>query len=134
MMPSDQLGRREFVRLLGGAAATWPIAARAEGPGRIPKIGVLWHAGNIEEETPYYQSLIEGFKNLGYVEGRNILLEHRFPNEVPEVFARMAAELVSLKCDALVGAGIAGGPLKNATKIIPIVFMFVPDPVGIGLV
>jgi putative ABC transport system substrate-binding protein len=134
MMPSDQLGRREFVRLLGGAAATWPIAARARGPDRIPKIGVLWHAANIAEETPYYQNLVEGFRLLGYVDGRNITLEHRFPNEVPENFARMAAELVSLNCDALVGAGAAGPHLKAATKKIPIVFMFIPDPIGAGLV
>jgi putative tryptophan/tyrosine transport system substrate-binding protein len=126
--------RREFITLLGSIPATWPRAARAEGPSRIPKIGVLWHAANIEEETPYYQSLIEGFRNLGYVEGRNIALEHRFPNEVPEVFDRMAAELVSLKCDVLVGAGAAGRHLKTATKTIPIVFMFIPDPVGAGLV
>lgn len=126
--------RRDFIKAIAGLTAAWPLAARAQGQSRIPKIGVLWHAANIEEETPYYQSLIEGFRNLGYVEGRNITLEHRFPNEVPEVFARMAAELVSLKCDVLVGAGIAGGPLKNATKTIPIVFMFVPDPVGINLV
>jgi putative ABC transport system substrate-binding protein len=91
--------RREFITLLGSAAATWPRAARAQGPGRAPKIGVLWHAANIEEETPYYQSLVEGFRNLGYVDGQNITLEHRFPNEVPELFGRMAAELVSLKCD-----------------------------------
>jgi putative tryptophan/tyrosine transport system substrate-binding protein len=125
--------RRQFITLVGGAAA-WPLAARAQGQSRIPKIGVLWHAANIEEETPYYQSLIEGFRNLGYLEGQNIALEHRFPNEVPEIFARMAGELVSLKCDVLVGAGTAGGHLKNATKTIPIVFIYVPDPVGIKLV
>jgi putative tryptophan/tyrosine transport system substrate-binding protein len=126
--------RREFITLLGSIAATWPRAARAEGPSRIPKIGVLWHAANIEQETPYYQSLIEGFRNLGYVEGRNIELEHRFPNEMLEVFERMAAELVSLKCDVLVGAGAAASHLKAATKTIPIVFMFIPDPIGAGLV
>jgi putative ABC transport system substrate-binding protein len=125
--------RRDFI-LAGGAAVAWPLAARAQGRFRIPKIGVLWHAANIEEETPYYQSLIEGFRNRGYVEGQNIALEHRFPNEVPEIFARMAGELVSLKCDVLVGAGIAAGYLQSATKTIPIVFIYVPDPVGINLV
>src|SRR6266567_9370511 len=126
--------RRQFLTLAGSAAATWPRAARAQGPARIPKIGVLWHAANIEEETPYYQSLIEGFRNLGYVDGRNITLEHRFPNEVPELFGRMAADLVSLNCDVLVGAGAAGPHLKKATKTIPIVFMFFPDPIGADLV
>lgn len=126
--------RREFITLLGSAAATWPLALHAQTPGRIPRIGVLWHAANIEEETPYYQSLVEGFRKLGYVDGQNIALEHRFPNEMPEVFAKMAAELVSLKCDVLVGAGAAGAHLKKATKTAPIVFMFVPDPIGADLV
>ena len=112
--------RREFITLLGSTAAMWPRLARAQQQGRIPKVGVLWHAANIEEETPYYQSLVEGFRKLGYVDGQNITLEHRFPNEVPEVFDRMAAELVSSKCDVLVGAGAAAAHLKNATKTIPI--------------
>jgi len=126
--------RREFTALLGGTAAMWPRIARAQRLARIPKVGVLWHAANIEEETPYYQSLVEGFRKLGYVDGQSITLEHRFPNEVPEVFDKMAAELVSLNCDALVGAGAAGSYLKKATKTIPIVFMFVPDPIGADLV
>src|SRR4029077_10861101 len=62
------------------------------------------------------------------------LLEHRFPNEMPEVFDRMAAELVSLKCDVLVGAGAAAQHLKKATKTIPVVFMFGFDPIGAGLI
>ncbi len=102
--------------------------------GRIPKIGVLWHAANIEEETSYYQSLAEGFRKQGYVDGQNIALEHRFPDEVPEAFARMAAELVSLKCDVLIGAGAAAPYLKRATWTIPIVFLFGFDPIGAGLV
>src|SRR4029077_5943819 len=126
--------RREFITLLGSTAAMWPRLARAQRQGRIPKVGVLWHGANIEEETPYYQSLVEGFRKLGYVDGQNITLEHRFPNEVPEVFGTMAAELVSLKCDVLVGAGAAAPHLKKATKIIPIVFMFGFDPIGAGLV
>jgi len=81
-----------------------------------------------------FQSLVEGFSKLGYVDGQSITLEHRFPNEVPEVFDKMAAELVSLNCDVLVGAGAAGSHLKKATKTTPIVFMFVPDPIGADLV
>src|SRR5258707_13540748 len=76
--------RRDFITLLGGAAAAWPLAARAQQQGRIPKIGVLWHAANAEEEGPLFTGLVEGFRKLGYVEGRNITLEHRFPNEMPE--------------------------------------------------
>ena len=78
---------------------------------------------------------MEGFRNLGYVEGRNIVLEHRFPNEIPERFKSMAADLVSLNVDALVGAAIqAASALREATKTIPVIFMFLPDPVGSKLV
>ncbi len=126
--------RRQFLTLAGSTAAMWPHLARAQDRARIPKVGVLWHAANIEEETPYYQSLVEGFRNLGHIDGQNITLEHRFPNEVPELFGRMAADLVSLNCDVLVGAGAAGPHLKKATKTIPIVFMFIPDPIGADLV
>ena len=123
--------RREFITLLGGATVAWPLAARAQQNARIPKIGVLWHAGNAEEEGPLFTALVEGFRNLGYVEGRNIALEHRFPNEIPERFKSMAADLVSLNVDALVGAGIqAASALREATKTTPIIFMFLPDPVG----
>src|SRR5262245_35806218 len=126
--------RREFIALLLSTAAMWPRIARAQRSARIPKVGVLWHAANIEEETPYYQSLLEGFRKLGYVDGQSITLEHRFPNEVPEAFAKMAGELVSLNCDVLVGAAASAPHLKKATKTIPIVFMFVPDPIGADLV
>ena len=80
------MSRREFIALLGGAAATWSIAAHAQQTRRIPRIGVLWHAGSAEEEGPYFKGLIEGLTNLGYVDGRNIILEHRFPNETPDLF------------------------------------------------
>jgi putative tryptophan/tyrosine transport system substrate-binding protein len=128
------LKRRDFITLLGGAGA-WPIAAGAQGKSRIPRIGVLWHAGNAQEEGPLFTALVEGFRKLGYEEVRDITLEHRFPNEIPERFESMAAELVSLNVDALVCAGIqAASALKEATKTIPVVFMFLPDPVGSKLV
>jgi putative tryptophan/tyrosine transport system substrate-binding protein len=127
--------RRKFITLLGGAAAAWPLAARAQGKAQIPKIGVLWHAGNAEEEGPLFTALVEGFRNLGYVEGRNIALEHRFPNEMPERFKSMAAELVTLNVNVLVSAAIVAAlALREATKTIPLVFMFIPDPVGSKLV
>jgi hypothetical protein len=82
------LHRREFMTLLAGATAAWPLAAHAQEMGRIPKIGVLWHAANAEEEGPLFEGLVEGFRTLGYTEGRNIRLEHRFPNEVAESRSR----------------------------------------------
>jgi putative tryptophan/tyrosine transport system substrate-binding protein len=111
-----------------------PGIARAQPAGKIPTVGYLWHAGNAKEETPYFEALLEGFAKLGYVEGRNIKLEHRFPNETPERFKSMASELVSLNVDVLMGGAIASTYLRDATTKIPIVFMFVPDPVGMKLV
>lgn len=125
--------RRDFLNSIAGTAIAWSTGAYAEQARRVPRIGVLWHAGNAEEEDPYFGSLVEGFRNLGYGEDR-IVLEHRFPNERPELFASMAAELVSSKPDALIAVGGAAPYAKKATTTIPIVFMYVPDPVGSKLV
>jgi putative ABC transport system substrate-binding protein len=108
--------RRAFITLLGGAAAAWPLAARAQQAKRGPRIGVLWHAGSAEEEGPYFTSLLQGFRDLGYVEGKTITFEHRFPNEIPDRFKSMAAELASLQVDVLVSVGNVASPYaKNAT-------------------
>jgi len=126
--------RRDFISLVGGAMAALPCSASAQQAGKVPRVGYLWHAANAEEEGPYYKALLEGFTRLGYVPGRNVILEHRFPNENPDFFKSMAAELVSLNCDVLMGGNNASTYLKNATTKIPIVFMFVADPVGLKLV
>jgi len=126
--------RRDFITLLGGAAA-WPLAARAQTTNRRPRVGVLWHAANAEEEGPYFKALVEGFAALGYVDGHTITLHHRFPNETPELFQHMAADLVALKIDALVSVGNVASPYaKNATQTIPVVFILVADPIGSKLV
>jgi ABC-type uncharacterized transport system substrate-binding protein len=115
--------RRDFIKGIAGSAFTLPLGARAQQARGVPRVGVLWHAaGNAEEEDPYFGSLIEGFRNLGYGEDR-IVLEHRFPNEKPELFAGMAAELVSSKPDALIAVGGAAPYAKRATTTIPIVFV-----------
>jgi len=126
--------RREFITLLGAAAA-WPLPARSQETRKTPRIGVLWHAASAEEEAVYLGALREGLADLGYVEGRNIVLENRFPAEKWERFISLAAELVQLKPDLLVAvsrpAAIAA---QRATSTIPIVFSVVPDPVGDKLV
>jgi putative ABC transport system substrate-binding protein len=127
--------RREFIAALGGAALAWPTTARAQRPQRMPRIGILWHAADAKEEEPYYSALLDGFRAIGYVDGRNATFLHRFPNEMPERFKSMAAELVSLKADVLVSSGAnASIYAKNATSTIPLVFMFVPDPVAMKMV
>jgi putative tryptophan/tyrosine transport system substrate-binding protein len=123
--------RRQFITMLGSTFATGPLVARAQQTARIPRIGVLWHAGSAEEEGRYFTGLIDGLLEYGYTDGLNIILEHRFPNEMPDRFRRMAAELVSLKVDVLIGVGSQTAfYAKDATGTIPIVFIFVPDPVG----
>ena len=100
--------RREFITLIGGAA-TWPLAARAQQPSsKIPVVGVLWHAGSAEEEDVYLGPLRKAFNDLGYTEGKNIHLEHRFPAENPERFQTMARELVDLKPDAIIAVTTLG--------------------------
>src|SRR5215217_6016320 len=126
--------RREFVTLLCGTVIALPSLALAQARG-VPKVGILWHAGSPEDEGRYFTGMIEGFRDLGYEHGRNIILEHRFPNEIPERFRSMADELVALKVDVLVAVGTQTAPYaKNATSTLPVVFLFVPDAVGSGFV
>jgi putative ABC transport system substrate-binding protein len=126
--------RREFIAFFCGSILAVPSFARAQS-GRIPKVGTLWHAGSAEEEGRYFTGMVEGFRDLGYEPGRNIVLEHRFPNEIPERFRSMADELVALKVDVLVAVGTQTAPYaKNATSTVPVVFLFVPDAVGSGFV
>jgi len=128
------ISRRWFIAAAASSLSLPSLARGQQRSARRPLVGVLWHAANIAEETPYYQSLLEGFAQLGYVGERAITLEHRFPDEKPELFTSMAAEVVALKPDVVVGVGSAAPYLKKATSTIPMVFMYVPDPVGAGLV
>ena len=129
--------RREFITSLGGVAATatWPLAGRAQETAKLPRIGVLWHAANVDEEAIYLGALRQGLGDFGYVEGQNVVLEMRFPAEQYERFHILAAELVQLSPNVLVSAaGTAAVALHQATTTIPLVFVNVPDPVGRKLV
>lgn len=127
--------RRDFVKAVGGVAASWPLGVRAQQAARVPRVGILWHAGSAEEEGSNFPALVAGFSDVGYVEGRNIVLEHRFPNELPARFRSMAAELVASGVDVLVAVGANAAPYaKEATTKIPVVFAIVPDPLGSNLV
>jgi putative tryptophan/tyrosine transport system substrate-binding protein len=127
--------RRELITLLGGAAAAWPLAARAQQERKVPQVGMLWHAANEDEEAPYLGPFRQGLNNLGYIESKNIVLENRFAAEHYERFDGLAAELVRHKVDVLVAvtqpAALAA---QRATATIPIVFILVPDPVTSKLV
>ena len=127
--------RRDLIRLLGAAMTVFPQTVRAQPGKKGPIIGVLWHAGSAEEEGKFYRAVQNGFRDLGYVEGQTIRLEHRFPAEQYERFAAFAAELVRLPVDVLLPVTApAAVAAKKATLSIPIVFLLVPDPVGSGLV
>ena len=126
--------RREFIALLS-SAGVWPLAASAQNARTVPRIGVLWHAGSAEEEAIYLKALRQGLSDLGYVEGQNITLENRFPAEIPERFISLAAELAALNVDVLVAVNrLAALAAQRATTTIPIVFVYVPDPVESKLV
>jgi putative tryptophan/tyrosine transport system substrate-binding protein len=128
--------RRQFITLIGGAAAAWPLAARAQqSSNKMPVVGVLWHAGSAEEEDVYLSVLVKTLHDLGYIEGRNIRLEHRFPAEIPDRFRTLAQELVGLKPDAIIAVtNLDIAEVKRATSTIPVVFVLSQDPVGDGFV
>jgi len=132
--------RREFIAVLSGGlghSVLWPLGARAQQQqhARTPRVGVLWHAGSAEQEGIYIAAFRQGMVDHGYVEGQNVIVEHRFPAEMPERFKSMADELVALKMDVLVGAGQPPAlALQRATSTIPIVFATTYDPIGVGLV
>jgi putative tryptophan/tyrosine transport system substrate-binding protein len=128
--------RRQFITLVGGAAAVWPFAAGAQqSTNKVPVVGVLWHAGSAEEEDVYLTVLVKALHDLGYVEGRNLRLEHRFPAEIPDRFRTLAQELVGLKPDAIIAVtNLDIAEVKRATSTIPIVFVLSQDPVGDGFV
>jgi ABC-type uncharacterized transport system substrate-binding protein len=96
---------------------------------------VLWHAGSAEEEDVYLSVLVKAFNDLGYVEGKNIHLDQRFPAENPERFQKLGQELIDAHPAVLIAITSLGAiTLKKLTSSIPIVFVFVPDPLGFGLV
>jgi len=121
--------------LLGGAATAWPLAARAQQISKVPKIGVLWHADNAEQEAPYLIPFEQSLSNLGYVDGRNVKLLNTYAAEQYERFHSNAGELAKIPVDVMVAVTRpAAFAAQKATTTIPIVFILVPDPVRSKLV
>jgi putative ABC transport system substrate-binding protein len=119
----------------GAAVAAVPQPTKSQGGAGTPRIGVLWHAGSAAEEKIPSDALIQGFEDLGYIEGRNIVFEHRYPNEQPELFQKFAQDLVAEDVDVIIAvtrpAVVAA---KKATTTKPIVFLGVSDPVHFGFI
>jgi putative tryptophan/tyrosine transport system substrate-binding protein len=114
--------RRQFITLVGGAAAAWPLAARAQQSKNIPTVGVLWHAASAEEEDWPLGVLMKAFSDLGYVQGKNIQLDQRFPAENPELFRKLGQELVDAHPAVLIAITTIGAvTLKKLTSSIPII-------------
>jgi putative ABC transport system substrate-binding protein len=133
-MQSDQLKRRDFITLLGGAAVAWPLAARAQQSRKVPRIGVLL-AGTPASFSLRAGAFREGLQALGYSEGKTIAIEWRWGQDRVERLPELAAELVRLNVDAIVTGGTpAAKALKDATRTIPIIMAIIGDPVAAGLV
>jgi putative ABC transport system substrate-binding protein len=132
-MQVDQLKRREFITLLG-IAATWPLAARAQQPGKLPTIGFLGQSTR-SAGSEWVAAFVQRLRELGWNEGRTIVIEYRWGEGREERFAEVAAEFVRLKVDVIVTSGtLAVMAAKQATSVIPIVFATAGDPVGNQLV
>jgi putative ABC transport system substrate-binding protein len=130
---SAHLKWRGFITLLGGAAV-WPLAARAQQQRRIPRVGFLGNSTAALEEN-LVQPFRDGLRELGYLEGHNILIEYRWAEGNYEQFPYLIAELIALKVDLFVTAGTpAAVAVKKAATAIPLVMVAVGDPVGTGLV
>ena len=133
-MQFDQLRRRKFITLLAGAAAAWPLAARAQQAGKVARIGFLG-ATFASSWASRMEAFRSGLRDLGYVQGKNILLESRWAEEQYDRLPALAAELVRLKVDVLLTYGTPGTlAAKRATTDIPIVFLYSGDAVAAGLV
>jgi ABC-type uncharacterized transport system substrate-binding protein len=133
----SRMKRREFITLLGGAAAAWPLAARAQQPERMRRIGAL--NGGSSADDPDGQARLAAYlqqlQQLGWTDGRNVRIDYRWGLGDADNIRKYTAELVALAPDVIFAAGTAAvGPMLQATRTVPIVFALVADPVGAGFV
>jgi len=130
------IGRREFMALLGGAAAAWPLAARAQQDGRVRRLGVFM---NLNSDNPEGQArvgaFLQGLQEWGWSLGRNVRIDYRWGESDSDLLRRYAAELVGLAPDVILASGaVVTAALQRASRTVPIVFASTVDPVGFGLV
>jgi len=135
-MHFHQWKRRQVLTLLGGATAAWPLAARAQQRERMRRVGWLTsQAANDPVAQAYVAALLQGLQEAGWSVGRNVRIDYRWGAANAELKRRYAAELIALVPDVIVTTGDSNtGPLLQATRAVPIVFVLVPDPVGAGFV
>jgi putative ABC transport system substrate-binding protein len=123
--------RREFITLLGGAAA-WPLPVRAQQAARLPTVGYLGTAA-ASAWAPWTAAFVQRLHELGWIDGRTVAIQYRWADGRAERWAEFAAELARLKVDVIVTGGNAAVAAKQASSEIPIVFAMVDDPVAMGL-
>jgi putative tryptophan/tyrosine transport system substrate-binding protein len=140
-MPFDRLKRRDFIRLLGGATAAWPLAARAQHTGRVYRAALVFTTSPVSEMAgsdpihPLARSFVQGLRALGYVQGQNLVLEPRSAEGKFERFPEITRELVSIKVDVIVTvANPMTQAAKDVTRTVPIVMAYSVSPVEHGVV
>ena len=129
--------RRDFVKVILGSAAGWPLAVRAQQGERVRRVAVLSSAGSIDTSDPETQAnvtaFVEALQHLGWASGRNLRIDHRVGGNNVERIRKLAEELVALAPDVILTAGATSvAPLLQATRSTPVVFVNVADPVGAG--
>src|SRR5262245_27688886 len=132
---ASHIGRRKFLAtLVGGAAIAWPLAARAQQPGKLPTIGFLV-SGTPSSHGPWVAAFVQRLRELGWIEGRTVAIEYRWAEGRADRAAEIAAEFVRRNVDVIVTSATAViVAAMQATSAIPIVFAAAGDPVGAGLV
>jgi putative ABC transport system substrate-binding protein len=135
-MPFDQLKRREFLTLLGGVAAAWPLTSRAQQAERMRRVGVLMASKETDTRPKVWLSrFTQGLTELGWVDGRNLLMDVRWAGDDVDRMRMFAKQFVNLQPDVILAFGTpATAALQRETRTIPIVFAIVSDPVGEGFV
>jgi putative tryptophan/tyrosine transport system substrate-binding protein len=134
-MQFRQLKRREFITLLGGTAAAWPLAGRAQQPGKVPRIGVLIALAQSDPEAKaWVAGFLQGLEKRGWSEDRNLQIDRRFAVAGAQAQA-LAKELVALQPDVIFAMPTpAVAALQRESHEIPIVFAAVADPIGSGFI
>jgi putative ABC transport system substrate-binding protein len=127
--------RRDFIKVLGSGAVAWPLAARAQQPDRMRRIGALAGIEDDAEGQARFSAFQQGLQQLGWTDGRNVRIDYRFGGGDADSIRKHAVELAALAPDVILAAGAAAvGPMLQAARNVPIVFVIVPDPVGAGFV
>src|SRR5437870_3544900 len=126
--------RREFIKLVCGSAAAWPLAARAQQGERMRRVAVLMNVDNAEQRASH-ETFLKMLQQLGWIDGRNVRIDTRWAKGQASEIRKHASDLIALAPDVIVATGTASmSPLLQATRTVPIVFANVADPVGAGFV